>query len=303
MSESGGSDQTAPSAVDRYERSYASVEGLSMAYVDAGRGRPIVFVHGNPTSSYLWRNVIPHLEGLGRCLAPDLIGMGASAKLDASDPDRYRFTEHRRFLDGLLAQLGITEDVTFVAHDWGTALVFDWARRHPGSVRGIAYLEGIVMPLRWEDWPEAARPIFQAMRSPTGEDLVLEHNVFVERILPRSVLRRLGDEEMAVYRGPYEEPGESRRPTLAWPRQIPMDGEPAEVCEIVASYSRFLAESPIPKLFVNADPGSILVGAAREHCRSFRNQREVTVAGSHFLQEDSPHEIGRALAAWVAELP
>ncbi|MGH9023507.1 MAG: haloalkane dehalogenase, partial [Acidimicrobiia bacterium] len=219
-----------------------------------------------------------------------------------SGPERYRFTEHREFLDGLLLALGVIEDVTLVAHDWGTALAFDWARRHPDSVRGIAYMEGIVMPLSWEDWPDAARPIFQAMRSPAGDDLVLERNVFVERILPKSVLRGLGEEEMAVYRRPYEQPGESRRPTLAWPRQLPMDGEPADVCAIVDSYSRFLAESQIPKLFVNGDPGSILVGAARDRCRSFPSQREVTVRGIHFLQEDSPDEIGRAVATWLTDL-
>ena len=282
-------------ALDPYPRRRLAVLGTEMAYVDTGRGEPIVFLHGNPTSSYLWRNVIPHLSDHGRCLAPDLVGMGESGKA----PDgAYRFADHARYLDAWLDALGLTR-VVLVVHDWGSALGFHWARRHPDRVRGIAYMEGIVRPVTWEEWPEAARRIFQALRSPAGEAMVLEKNVFVERILPASVLRGLGEAEMARYRGPYREPGESRRPTLTWPREIPVGGEPADVVEIVRAYGAWLERAPLPKLFVNAEPGSILVGAQREYCRAWPRQQEVTVPGSHFLQEDSPAAIGRAIAAWL----
>jgi haloalkane dehalogenase len=269
-----------------------------MAYVEAGSGAPIVLLHGNPTSSYLWRNVIPHLAGQGRCIAPDLIGMGDSEKLEPGGPERYRFVEHRAFLDDLLAALGVEHDVTLVLHDWGSALGFDWACRHPDALRGIAYMEAIVRPVGWADWPDAARDIFQAFRSPAGEQMILERNLFIEAVLPGSILRRLTDEEMAEYRRPFLMPGESRRPMLTWPRQIPIDGEPVEVVEIVRTYGEWLAASPVPKLFVNAEPGAILIGAQREFCRSWPNQREVTVRGVHFVQEDSAEEIGAAIAAW-----
>src|SRR5262245_5530157 len=290
------------SADERYTKKRATVLGRQMAYVETGRGDPIVFLHGNPTSSYLWRNVIPHLEPLGRCIAPDLIGMGDSEKLAASGPDTYRFVHHREHLDALLAALGVERRVTFVIHDWGSALGFDWAHRHAGAVKGIAYMEAIVQPVTWTDWPEAARQIFQALRSPAGEQMILEQNVFVERILPGSILRRLTEAEMDVYRRPFHEPGESRRPTLTWPRQIPIEGEPQDVCDIVASYGAWLATSPIPKLFVNADPGAILIGKQREFCRTWPNQTEVTVKGVHFVQEDSPDEIGLAVADWLRAL-
>jgi haloalkane dehalogenase len=277
----------------------AQVLGRSMAYVESGTGDPIVLLHGNPTSSYLWRKVIPHLEKLGRCLAPDLIGMGDSDKLEPSGPERYTFVEHRRYLDALLETLGVTRNVTLVVHDWGSALGFDWANRHREAVRGIAYMEAIVRPLTWAEWPDAARGIFQALRSPAGEEMVLEQNVFVERILPGSILRRLTESEMAEYRRPYTAPGESRRPTLTWPRQIPIDGAPADVHAIVSEYAEWLKEAPLPKLFVNADPGAILIGAQREFCRRWPRQHEVTVKGVHFVQEDSGDEIGRAVAEWL----
>jgi haloalkane dehalogenase len=270
--------------------------------VETGSGDPIVFLHGNPTSSYLWRNVIPHLEGQGRCIAPDLVGMGDSDKLPQSGPDAYTFVQHREYLDALLESLGVDSNVTFVIHDWGSALGFDWAHRHPGAVEGIAYMEGIVRPVSWDEWPDAARKVFQGFRSPAGEQMVLEGNVFVERVLPGSVLRGLTEAEMAVYRRPFQEPGESRRPTLTWPRQIPIDGEPADVVEIVRSYGDWLAQSDVPKLFVNAEPGAILIGPQREFCRAWPNQQEVTVKGNHFVQEDSPDEIGRAIADWHAKL-
>jgi len=287
---------------ERYPKQRAEVLGVEMAYVDVGSGNPIVLQHGNPTSSYLWRNVIPHLEGLGRCIAPDLVGMGDSAKLPGSGPDRYTFAEHRRYWEALLEQLGVRENVTLVIHDWGSALGFDWARRHLEVVRGIAYMEAIVRPLTWDEWPEPVRKLFQGFRSPAGEEMVLEKNVFVERVLPGSVLRGLTEAEMEVYRRPFREPGEGRRPTLTWPRQIPIDGEPADVVAIAADYAEWLANSPVPKLFVDADPGAILIGAQRDFCRGWPNQEEVRVRGSHFLQEDSPDEIGRAIADWLKGL-
>jgi haloalkane dehalogenase len=287
---------------ERYEKKRAQVLGRSMAYVEVGTGAPIVFLHGNPTSSYLWRNVIPHLEKLGRCIAPDLIGMGDSDKLEPSGPERYRFVEHREHLDALLDTLGVKNDVTFVIHDWGSALGFDWANRHREAVKGIAYMEGIVQPVTWADWPEAARAIFQGFRSPAGDAMVLEQNVFVERVLPGSILRGLSEAEMAVYRRPFTQPGESRRPTLTWPRQIPIEGEPADVAKIVSDYGAWLSESQLPKLFLNADPGAILIGRQREFCRTWPNQTEVTVKGVHFVQEDSPDEIGTAVANWLRSL-
>ena len=260
----------------------------------------MVFLHGNPTSSYLWRNIIPHLATAHRCLAPDLVGMGESGRAPAGS---YRFADHARYLDGWFATLGLTAGVTLVVHDWGSALGFHWARRHPDAVRGLAYMEAIVRPLTWDEWPEPARKVFQAMRSPAGDEMVLQKNVFVERILPASVLRGLTDAEMTVYRKPYLEPGESRRPTLTWPRQIPIDGEPGDVVAIVDAYAGWLAKSPVPKLFVNAEPGVILTGAQRDFCRTWPKQDEVTVRGSHFIQEDSPRQIGETLAAFLSRLP
>ena len=286
-------------ATDLYERRRVAVIDSEMAYVDTGAGDPMVFLHGNPTSSYLWRNVIPHVEGLARCLAPDLLGMGESGK---SPSGSYRFVDHARYLDAWFEALGLTANVTLVGHDWGSALAFHWAHRHPDRVKGIAYMEAVVQPVTWEDWPEAARAIFQALRSPAGEEMILEKNVFVERILPGSVLRGLSDEEMAVYRRPYLEPGESRRPTLTWPREIPVEGEPADVVEIVGRYGEWLSASDVPKLFINAEPGAILIGRQREFCRAWPNQREVTVKGVHFIQEDSPDEIGQAIAGWLGRL-
>ena len=291
------------SGLERYPKRHATVLGKRMAYVEAGAGDPIVFLHGNPTSSYLWRNVMPHLEGLGRCVAPDLIGMGDSEKLADSGANSYRFVEHREYLDALLAQLGVSGNVTFVVHDWGSALGFDWANRHRQAVRGIAFMEAIVAPFPgWEEWPEAVRGTFQAFRSQQGEALILEGNAFVEQVLPRSVLRRLGDAETNAYRRPYLEPGEARRPTLTWPRQIPIAGEPEDVAAIVASYADWLQACAVPKLFVNAEPGAILTGAMRERCRRWRNLTEITVPGSHFVQEDSPDAIGTAIASWLRGL-
>ncbi len=288
------------SPADPYPRKRIAVAGTEIAYIDTGAGDPIVLLHGNPTSSYLWRNVIPHLAGLGRCLAPDLAGMGQSGKA----PDgSYRFVDHARYLDGWFAALGLTQKIALVVHDWGSALGFYWACRNRAAVKGIAYMEAIVTPLRWDEWPENARNIFQLMRSPAGEELVLEKNIFVERILPGAILRELTEEEMAAYRKPWLEPGESRRPMLTWPREIPVDGAPADVTAIVNDYSQWLRTEPaLPKLFVNGEPGAILIGRQREYCRKWPNQREVTVAGAHFIQEDSPHQIGEAIAGWFKTL-
>ncbi len=285
-------------------KKYKEVNGLKMAYVEAGQGSSpsIVFLHGNPTSSYLWRNIMPHVADLGRCIAPDLIGMGDSDKLPDSGPERYTFVEHQRYLDGLLDQLTLGNEVVLVIHDWGSALGFDWARRHPQRVKGVAYMEAIVRPMRWSDWNEAARPVFQGLRSSAGEQMVLEKNIFVERVLPGSIERQLSDDEMAEYRRPFLSPGEDRRPTLTWPRQIPLDGEPEDVVQIVEAYARYFSASDLPKLLVSAEPGAILIGEQLKFCRAWRNQTEVTVAGSHFIQEDSAEEIGSALRSWLQRI-
>ncbi|MDP2122877.1 MAG: haloalkane dehalogenase [Parvibaculum sp.] len=287
-----------PISAAEHPKKSVTISGRAMTYVEMGAGDPIVFLHGNPTSSYLWRNVMPHLRTQGRCIAPDLIGMGDSDKLEPSSAERYTFREHRRFLDAFLEAVGATSKVTLVIHDWGSALGFDWANRNRQAVDGIAYMEGIVRPLAWSEWSEAAKGIFQGFRSAVGEEMILKKNLFIEAVLPGSILRKLTPEEMDVYRRPFREQGESRRPTLTWPRQIPLDGEPEDVTELVADYAHWMAENELPKLFVNAEPGAILTGAQREFCRSWKNQTEVTVKGSHFIQEDSPHEIGAAIAEW-----
>jgi haloalkane dehalogenase len=271
-----------------------------MAYHERGEGAPILLLHGNPTSSYLWRDVITELEGRGRLIAPDLIGMGDSAKLANPGKDTYRFTTHRDYLAAFIdAVIGPSAPVLLVLHDWGSALGFDWANHHRDRIRGIAYMEAIVRPLvGWEEWSAAATPIFQGFRSDKGEQMILERNMFVDRVLPGSILRKLSDAEMAEYRKPFAKP-EDRWPTLTWPRQIPIAGEPADVVQIADDYAQWMAQNDIPKLFVNAEPGAILIGAVRDFCRSWKNQAEVTVPGSHFIQEDSGPAIGQAIAAWM----
>lgn len=275
-----------------------AVLDTEIAYVDQGTGDPVVFLHGNPTSSYLWRNVIPHLADAARCLAPDLVGMGDSGPSTSG----YRFEDHARYLGAWFDAVIPDGPVTLVIHDWGSALGFDWASRHVERVKGIAFMEAIVRPLAWTEWPPAGRPIFEALRSPAGEEMILQKNVFVENILPGSIIRPLTDDELAEYRRPFTEPGESRRPTLTWPREIPFDGEPADVAAIATRYAEWLSASPVPKLFVNADPGSILTGEQREFARRFPNLHEVTVSGRHFIQEDSPDEIGQAIRGWYQQL-
>ena len=281
------------------DKNFITVNGKRMAYAEMGTGDPIVFQHGNPTSSYLWRNIMRPLAERGRCVAVDLIGMGDSEKLDNPGPASYRYAEHRDYLYAAWDQLGITNNVTLVIHDWGSALGFEWAMRNPERVKAIVYMEAIVRPMSWDEWPEAIRPLFAGFRSDAGETMVLEKNVFVDRVLPGSVLRGLTDAEMEVYRRPFKTAGEDRRPTLSWPRHIPLDGEPADVCAVVDAYGKWLSECDIPKLFINAEPGAILTGEQREFCRNFPNQTEVTVAGSHFIQEDSPAEIAAAIDAWL----
>ncbi len=285
-----------------YEKKFASVKGKQIAYVEEGSGDPIVLLHGNPTSSFLWRNVIPELVESGRVIVPDLIGQGDSEKLPASEgPGRYGLEVAYSYVDGLLESIGANENVTLVIHDWGTGVGFLWAMRHPAAVKGVAYMEGIVKPVSWSDWPESAVGIFKGFRSDKGEDLILNRNMFIEGVLPSSVIRPLSDAEMDAYRAPHLE-AEDRQPLLNWPRQIPIEGEPKDVVALVNEYGAFMAASEIPKLFINADPGSILVGAQREFCRSWPNQQEVTVKGLHFIQEDSPVEIGQAVANWLKAL-
>jgi len=282
------------SSIDPYPRRRVAVLATEMGYVDTGQGDPIVFLHGNPTSSYLWRNIIPYVSELGRCLAPDLVGMGQSGK---SPTNAYRFVDHARYLDAWFEALNLTSNVILVIHDWGSALGFHRATRYPGQIRGIAYMEAIVMPMRWEDFGEAA-VIFQGLRSDKGEQMILDQNVFVEGILPRAILRKLSDQEMAGYRAPFLA-REARLPTLVWPRQIPVEGEPADVTAIVESFGKAMSQSALPKLLIVGQPGAIVRGRILEFCRSWPNQTELTVKGVHFLQEDSPDEIGDALQEFV----
>ena len=292
------------SAAFPYQKQRRRVLGSEMAYVEVGKGDPIVLLHGNPTSSYLWRNVLPHLQSLGRCIAPDLIGMGDSDKLPNSGPASYRFVEHRRYLDALLEALDVREGVTFVIHDWGSALGFDWANRHRQAVKGIAFMEAIVRPQGWDHWDKInMRPALQGLRSEAGEEMVLRDNFFIEKILPGAILRTLSAEEMAQYRRPFAEPGEGRRPTLTWPRQIPVDGEPPDVAKIVATSADWLSTSRVPKLFLRAEPGAILANEGDlAFIRSLPELTEVKIAGRHYVQEDSPDEIGRAVASWIGKL-
>lgn len=288
-------------AEDPHPRGSLPVKGVQMTYAEAGEGPPIWLLHGNPTCSYIWRNIIPHLTGLGHCIAPDLVGMGGSDKLADSGPERYRYAEHRSYLFGLFDALGETEDVILVLHDWGAALGFDWARNHPGAVRGIAYMEPMLMPLTWDLFPPPAVDPFKAMRGPQGEEMCLEQNFFVEQVIPMAVMRDLSPEEMDAYRKPYPEPGEGRRATLTWPREIPVEGQPDDVAAVLEANCDWLASSDIPKLFISADPGMMVTGQVAERCRTFPNQTEVVVKGAHYIQEDSPDEIGKALASWIRE--
>ena len=284
------------------EKKFVTVHNKKMAYVEVGQGHPIVFQHGNPTSSYLWRNIIPHLAQYGRCIAVDLIGMGDSEKLKNSGPEKYLYEEHREYLFKAWEKLGIDKQVTLVLHDWGSALGFDWASEHPDALKGIVYMEALVRPVTWDEWPDSATNIFKAFRSASGEELILNKNLFIEGVLPNSIIRKLSIKEMDAYREPFLNSGEDRRPTLSWPREIPINNSPDNVIKIVNKYSKWLENSNIPKLFINAEPGSILVGSQREYCRTWKNQMEVTVPGKHFLQEDSPHAIVNSISEWLKAL-
>ena len=280
-----------------------SINNKNIAYAESGSGDPIIFLHGNPTSSYLWRNITPHLESQGRCICIDLIGMGDSDKLDNPDENSYQFEEHYHYVNAAIESLTNGENTTFVIHDWGSALGFNWCYHNPDSVKGIAYMEAIVKEMTWEDWGDEAKSIFQGFRSDAGESLVLEKNYFVERVLPGSIIRRLSDEEIEEYRRPFLNPGEDRRPTLSWPREIPIEGQPENVCKIVNQYAEWMQTNDIPKLFINAEPGAITTGRIRDFCRSWKNQTEVTVKGIHFIQEDSPDDIGKAISTWYKNIP
>ncbi len=287
------------SAAFPFESRFVEVQGSRMHYVEEGAGDPVLFLHGNPTSSYLWRNVIPHLSPLARCIAPDLIGMGKSDKPDIE----YRFVDHSKYVEGFIEALGL-RNITFVIHDWGSALGFHYARRHEGNVKGLAFMEAIMRPVTWDEWPEQARGMFQAFRTPdVGENMILERNVFVENVLPGSILRKLSDEEMARYREPYPDPA-SRRPTWRWPNEIPIEGEPADVVEAVQAYSDWLGKSDVPKLLLYAQPGAIMQEPLVEWCRkNVRKLKAVDIGpGVHFVQEDRPHEIGEAIAQWYRGL-
>jgi haloalkane dehalogenase len=286
---------TVGSPVDAHRRMRMPVLDTEMSYVDVGEGDPIVFLHGNPTSSYLWRNIIPSVSDLGRCLAPDLVGMGASGR---APNGAYRFADHAKYLDAWFDAMGLQRNVVLVLHDWGSALGFHWAHRHPDRVQGIAYMEALVQPRTWSDFPTGRDAVFRALRSEQGEAMVLDDNVFVETVLPKSILRALSEEEMDAYRAPFRA-RDSRWPTLVWPRELPIDGKPADVVSVVDGYAAWLSATDLPKLFISAEPGALLVGRARAFCRTWRNQREVSVNGIHFIQEDSPEEIGGALRSFV----
>ena len=279
-------------------KKYVEVLGKQMAYCEMGEGKPIVFQHGNPTSSYLWRNIMPYMESQGRCIAIDLIGMGDSDKLEDFGNNTYSYQVQKKYFDACLEALNITDDVTLVIHDWGSALGFNWSQDNPSKVKAICYMEGIVRPLKWEEWSKDATGIFQGFRSDAGEEMILKKNLFIEAVLPRSIIRDLSEDEMNEYRKPFQSERD-RQPTLDWPRHIPLDNEPKEMVEVVKVYADWMAQNDIPKLFINAEPGAILIGPQREFCRAWKNQTEVTVKGTHFIQEDSPHEIGSAIKEWL----
>ena len=283
------------------EKKNIKVLGKNMSYVEKGEGDPIIFQHGNPTSSYLWRNIIPYLENQGRCIAIDLIGMGDSDKLTDEGNNTYSYHVQKKYFDACIEELEINKNITFVIHDWGSALGFNWAYENQQDIKGICYMEAIVQNITWDDWPKDAKSIFQGFRSDAGENLILKKNLFIEGILPNAIIRNLTEIEMDVYRRPFLEEID-RRPTLDWPRQIPINNEPEDVCKIVKDYSSWMSINEIPKLFINADPGSILTGKQREFCRKWKNQQELTVKGNHFIQEDSPKEIGESISNWYRNL-
>jgi haloalkane dehalogenase len=284
------------------EKKFIEIKGRRMAYIEEGDGDPIVFQHGNPTSSYLWRNIMPYSRGLGRLIACDLVGMGDSEKLPGSGPERYNYFEHRSFLFALWEELRLEKNVILVLHDWGSVLGFDWANQNRSRVQGIAYMEALAMPFKWDEFEPAFRDIFRAFRSPAGEEMILQNNLFVEKILPGGICRTLSEAEKKEYSRPYLNPGEDRRPTLSFPRQIPLDGEPAEVAQVVTDFGTWLRQSLVPKLCIHGNPGAVETESIRKFCSTWPNQTEITVKGKHFLQEDSPMEIGKAIREFVEKL-
>ncbi|MBT3993139.1 MAG: haloalkane dehalogenase [Gammaproteobacteria bacterium] len=284
------------------QKNFVTVANKKIAYYEKGKGNPIIFLHGNPTSSYLWRNITPHMCNMGRCISIDLIGMGNSDKLDQSDINSYKFEEHYHYLNQTIKSLTDQNNITFVLHDWGSALGFHWSHKHPNSIMGIAYMEAIINEMTWDDWNENSRSLFQGFRSEAGESLILDKNYFIEKVLPGSIIRDLDESEMNEYRKPFLNSGEDRRPTLSWPREIPMNGKPENVCKLVNAYADWMQINDIPKLFINAEPGVILTGRMRDLCRTWKNQKEVSVKGLHFIQEDSPTEIGNALSSWYKDI-
>ena len=286
----------------KYTKKYKDIKNSKMAFIDEGSGDTFLFLHGNPTSSFLWRNIAPHVEDIGRIVIPDLIGMGDSDKLEGVDNPGYKYHGQYSYLTALMDELDLGDNIHLIIHDWGSAMGFQFARENQDRIKSITYMEAIVMPLTWDQWPDPATKIFGLFRSEAGEELVLEKNFFVERILLADSSTGYTEEEKSEYIRPFINPGEDRRPTLAWPRQIPLDGEPSEVVEEVRLNAEFHKESDIPKLFINADPGSILIGDQREFARSWKNQTEITVSGNHFIQEDSSEEIGAALRNFVESL-
>ncbi len=287
----------------QYEKRHVTVDGKRMAYVDTGgSGDPIVFLHGNITQSYMWRNIIPHLEPLARCIAVDNIGQGDSDKLDSSGPGSYRLEEHQSYIDGFLEEVVPHDRLTLVMHDWGVQLGLSWGNKNRSRVQGVAYMQGLMGDLHWDFWSEEVSAMMKRFRGEDGESLVLEQNFFVEKVLPAMVVRDLPDQVWDEYRRPYVNPGEDRRPTLTWPREIPVHGEPADVLGVIEENNRWLAESPVPKLYIHVEPESVMKGHILHHVRTFPNQAEVTVQGLHYVQEDSPHQIGAALASWYRGL-
>jgi len=284
------------------EKKFIEIKGRRMAYIDEGEGDAIIFQHGNPTSSYLWRNIMPYCRGLGRLIACDLIGMGDSEKLTNSGPERYSYVEQRSFLFALWEELKLKNNVVLVLHDWGSALGFDWANQNRSRVQGIVHMEAITIPFKWNEFEPNVRDLFRALRSPVGEELVLKNNVFVEKVLPAGIFRELTEAEKMEYRRPFLNEGEDRRPTLSFPRQFPLDKEPREVTTVVAEYGNWLRQTHIPKLWIRGNPGALENDSVREFCSTWPNQTEVTVKGKHFLQEDSPFEIGEAIAEFVKKL-
>jgi len=285
------------------EKKFIEIKGRRMAYIDEGEGDPIVFQHGNPTSSYLWRNIMPYCQGMGRLIACDLIGMGDSEKLPDSGPTRYSYAEQRSFLFALWEELKLDKNVILVLHDWGSVLGFDWANQHRSHVQGIVYMEALAIPFKWDEFAEPhVRDLFRALRSPQGEELILKNNVFIEKVLPGGIFRELSVAEKAEYQRPYLKEGEDRRPTLSFPRQMPLDGEPKDVAQVVTEYGNWLKQSPVPKLWIQANPGAVANDSLRKFCSTWPNQTEITVKGKHFLQEDSPAEIGQAIAQFVKKV-